>query len=74
MKDEYIKTFDDLIKVIKKYNLENKNVVVGCEGYISLYEGQACSTRLLIDKSKNFAIICDECGAYEEELTKEAKL
>lgn len=63
-----IKTYGDLVDIIRSYNLQEKNIIVGCQGYMSLFDGDFQETRIMFNG--DYAIICDNNGSYEEEFEK----
>lgn len=65
-KEKEIKTGKDLINYIKKNNLEDKKIVVGCQGYSSVFDNELEIVR--ISFNNNIILISDECGIDEEEL------
>ncbi|MBR4486312.1 hypothetical protein IKS57_02990 [bacterium] len=60
-----IKTYGDLIDIIRSYNLQDKKIIVGCQGYMSLFDGEFEETKIMFNE--DYAIICDNNGSYENE-------
>lgn len=78
--EEEIKTYGDLIKVIEKYDLEDKPIVLGVDGYNTYCYQKSNGNYELDDKTirlmeiNDFIVLCDNCGNYEEDLFRQEQL
>lgn len=64
--NEQITTYNDLIKLIKKYNLQDKKIILGVEGYNT----QKYNENIYLKNINGNYILCDSCGLYYEEMEK----
>lgn len=62
-KGKKINTYGDLIEYIKKNKLEDKRVVVSCQGYNSLYDNDYSDT--FIYEYKGIVVIRDNTNSLE---------
>lgn len=75
-----IKTYGDLVEFIQENELEDKQIVLGVEGYNTYcYQKGDGSYELLneliyIQEINDFIVLSDSCGNYEEDLFRQEQL
>lgn len=75
-----IKTYGDLVKAIQENNLEDKDIVLGVEGYNTYcYETNEGNYKkqdkvIILQEINNFIVLSDDCGIYEEQFYRQELL
>ena len=78
--EKEVKTYGDLVKYIEEYNLEDKPIILGVEGYNTYcyetnegyYKKQDKIIRL--QELNGFIVLSDDCGIYEEQFYRQELL
>ena len=65
-----IKTYGDLVKLIKDNNLEDQEMILGVEGYNTLLciDGDKKDAPIVLQEINGHIVLSDNCGAYLEDL------
>lgn len=77
MENKVIKTYGDLIDAIIDNGLQDKEIVLGVNGYNTYCYEKLDGTyelenkQIILQDINDFIVLSDECGSYEEDLYRQ---